>query len=344
MQQASSTTSSGSAPAGSDSADTVMARVMDMIKRRCVLTLVKIFALLCLLSPLLAPARAEAQAIQPSGSNPVVEVVRAEAARHAPVSRPIGLDLKREGRVMDKSKSQVVTRGWADKMKKAIAEVEAETRSEVQVLVVDALGASPEGTRISPKQFATRIFNRWRIGPADKNNGVLVLHVLSDRRVEIEIGHGLNGYMPSHWCSKLLETEAVPLLKQGRYGEGLANVVDGLAKRLRDIDKELEDGVGIGQRGTASDKTELNQAVAFIIVCAIFKVGFFLPSDGGGDGNWSDGDWSDGGGDGGGSDGDWSDGGGDGRVSTSKRTQFFLPSDGGGDGGWSDGGGDGASY
>merc|ERR1712224_1068527 len=54
-----------------------------------------------------------------------------------------------------------------------------------------------------------------------------------------EIGTGLNSYMTSDWCSKLLEREAVPLFKQGRHGEGLVNVVEGLAQRLRDIDQGL---------------------------------------------------------------------------------------------------------
>ena len=165
-----------------------------------------------------------------------------EATRQAPlrtISATVGLDLAREGRVMDKSTSKAINPRDARSMKNEIAKVEAETGSEVQVLVVDSLASSPDGLRISPKSFATRLFNRWQIGPGRENNGVLVLLVLDERRVEIEIGTGLNSYMTSDWCSKLLEREAVPLFKQGRHGEGLVNVVEGLAQRLRDIDQGL---------------------------------------------------------------------------------------------------------
>ena len=139
------------------------------------MTLVKIcsFALFCVMVSLLAPAHAEtpiaAQAIQAD------QFVRAEAARQVSISRfsddIVGLDF-----IRDKSKSQVVDGVWARKMTKTIAQVDQETGSEVQVVVVDVLVTSPQGTRTSPKEFATRLFDRWRIGPAR----VFVLHVLDD--------------------------------------------------------------------------------------------------------------------------------------------------------------------
>jgi uncharacterized protein len=42
------------------------------------------------------------------------------------------------------------------------------------------------------KRFATRLFNSWGLGDRRKNNGVLLLVSTGDRRVEVEIGRGLN--------------------------------------------------------------------------------------------------------------------------------------------------------
>ena len=49
-----------------------------------------------------------------------------------------------------------------------------------------------EKDRREVKRFATRLFNSWGLGDRRKNNGVLLLVSTGDRRVEVEIGRGLN--------------------------------------------------------------------------------------------------------------------------------------------------------
>src|SRR5688572_10896252 len=57
-------------------------------------------------------------------------------------------------------------------------------RAQLVVVTVDSV----PGTA---KQFATDLFNHWRLGSADKNEGVLVLLVMGQRRLEIETGTGI---------------------------------------------------------------------------------------------------------------------------------------------------------
>src|SRR5690349_6479504 len=49
----------------------------------------------------------------------------------------------------------------------------------------------------SPKSFATELFNHWHLGSAAKNDGVLVLMVMGQRRLEIETGDGIEVALPS---------------------------------------------------------------------------------------------------------------------------------------------------
>ena len=76
----------------------------------------------------------------------------------------------------------------------------------------------------NPKESATRLFNLWRIGSEMDNKGILVLMVMSERRIEIEIGDGLLdiiGKSKSNWLQKMQENHMVPLFKERQYSNGI---------------------------------------------------------------------------------------------------------------------------
>ena len=100
--------------------------------------------------------------------------------------------------------------------------------AEVAVVTVDDVPGSP-------KAFATELFNTWGIGRAGHDDGVLVLLVVGQRRLEIETGIGLEAALPAAWLTELQMSRMVPAFKQGRLGAGLQAGVDGLALRLRTL-------------------------------------------------------------------------------------------------------------
>ena len=85
----------------------------------------------------------------------------------------------------------------------------------------------------SPKTFATALFNQWQIGPSYPNNGVLVLVVPGARRIEVEIGSGLNRmFRVDNWLPGMLQRSVVPAMKSGDIGAGTSAAVEACARRL----------------------------------------------------------------------------------------------------------------
>lgn len=84
----------------------------------------------------------------------------------------------------------------------------------------------------TPKQFSTALFNRWGIGDAARNDGVLLLLVTGQRRLEIETGIGMESVLTDAWLQSMQQEAMVPLFKRGDLGGGL---IAGLAR----IDGEL---------------------------------------------------------------------------------------------------------
>ncbi len=85
----------------------------------------------------------------------------------------------------------------------------------------------------TPKELATALFNKWRPGDPQANNGLLILFSLGDRRLEMETGYGLESLLPDGWIGTMQQEFMVPAFKEGHYGEGLLKGMQHVDARLR---------------------------------------------------------------------------------------------------------------
>ncbi len=97
---------------------------------------------------------------------------------------------------------------------------------ELAVVTVDKVPGTP-------KQFATDLFNHWKLGQAATNNGVLVLLVMSQRRLEVETGDGMEGALPSVWLADMQKSTMVPRFKAKNFGGGLVDGVTAMAEHIK---------------------------------------------------------------------------------------------------------------
>lgn len=107
-----------------------------------------------------------------------------------------------------------------------LGELEQKTGDEVAVVVVPAL----EGESL--EQYANDLFKGWGIGKKGKDNGVLILVALSDRRVRIETGYGVEGILPDGLCGDIIRTAMIPYFKEGRYAAGIVSGTTTVARLL----------------------------------------------------------------------------------------------------------------
>jgi uncharacterized protein len=76
------------------------------------------------------------------------------------------------------------------------------------VTVRTVAGADPRG-------FATDLFNRWRIGAAGRNNGLLLFVAIDDRAAEIILGDGIDSDAEVAASDRIMQTQIVPRFRQG---------------------------------------------------------------------------------------------------------------------------------
>lgn len=94
---------------------------------------------------------------------------------------------------------------------------ELERRSTAELAVV--VEASLEGETVEGRALA--LFNAWGVGKKGKDNGVLILLAVADRRVRLEVGYGLEPRLPDGLCGEIIRRDMTPAFRSGRLGAGL---------------------------------------------------------------------------------------------------------------------------
>ncbi len=102
-----------------------------------------------------------------------------------------------------------------DALSRAAWEQDPARRVQLQYLVVGSL----EGDAI--EDFAVRAFEQWKLGERGRDNGVLVVVAVKDRRVRIETGYGAEGGLTDAQSGRIIRGTLAPAFREGRYGQGL---------------------------------------------------------------------------------------------------------------------------
>jgi uncharacterized protein len=103
-----------------------------------------------------------------------------------------------------------------------------ETKSTDQLVVVTL--KSLQGTSI--EQFGVDLARHWQIGQKDKNNGVLLIVVPSERRVRIEVGRGLEGTLTDAISRLIIENGILPRFRANDFPGGISRGVDDIISVL----------------------------------------------------------------------------------------------------------------
>src|SRR5690606_763516 len=98
--------------------------------------------------------------------------------------------------------------------------VEAKTSAELAVVVVDDFVGEDDF------QFALDLFNRWGIGKAPANNGLLLFVSPQKRAYRFITGYGMEAVLPDALLKRIGESLLVPRFREGDYDGGVLAAMD----------------------------------------------------------------------------------------------------------------------
>jgi len=101
----------------------------------------------------------------------------------------------------------------------ALAQRIAELRSRDGIWAAVFLTGSLQGDSI--EAAAVQTFEAWRLGRADKDNGLLVMVAPNERKMRIEVGYGLEGTLTDVLSKRIVDGIYKPAFRENRYADGL---------------------------------------------------------------------------------------------------------------------------
>jgi len=128
------------------------------------------------------------------------------------------------GRITDNAEilSQTMRRSLTDLLKAH----EDSTGNQIAVLTVSTLGGE------SIEEYATAVFDAWKLGQKGKDNGVLIIVAPSERRMRIEVGYGLEAKLTDLLAGRIIRNIMTPRFKAGDYDGGVKEGVKAVITAL----------------------------------------------------------------------------------------------------------------
>lgn len=100
-----------------------------------------------------------------------------------------------------------------------LADMRQETGIEAVVVTIDSIDDYDTADK-TIESFATHLFNTWGIGDQTKNDGVLILVAVNDRKVRIEVGSGY-GSSQDAAMQDVINEHILPSFRQEKYSQGI---------------------------------------------------------------------------------------------------------------------------
>lgn len=126
------------------------------------------------------------------------------------------LTIPEQGGYYVHDEAKLLTPEERNRLEQVLKAVFDSTSNQINILTLDSLN----GEDID--DYAVRVFSQWKLGGEKKDNGVLWVIALKDRKFRIEVGYGLEGVLTDALSSRIHRNEVAPSFREGKYFEGIA--------------------------------------------------------------------------------------------------------------------------
>lgn len=139
---------------------------------------------------------------------------------------------------------------------------EEQDGEQLMIITVDEL---PYG--VSIRDFSQDVFQKLGIGQKEKNNGVLFLMAVNDRKTRIHTGSGMSEKISDTVASEILENDAaVESFRSKDYSDGVSWIVDRLGSAMVSKTPEIDRIIRQKQELKSDNKFTVIVGIAFTII------------------------------------------------------------------------------
>ncbi len=154
-----------------------------------------------------------------------------------------------------------------------------EDNTGIQIAV--AVFPSLEGESL--EDFSIHLAEKWKIGQKGKDNGVILLAFITERKMRIEVGYGLEDVLPDADASSIIRNVIAPRFKTGDYAGGIKEGVNSIIKVISGgeappAEEENTSFYGLNKQKITQIALIIAGFIAFLFLIDIFRFGGYASS------------------------------------------------------------------
>ena len=144
------------------------------------------------------------------------------------------------------------------------------TSNQICIVTVNSLNG------YDVEDFAIRLGRKWGVG-SEKDNGILILIAKEEKKIDIEVGYGLEGFISDNDALGLINNTLKPAFKEGLFYKGLDNCTNDIFLLTQGAFK-----------GNLREDVEISNFIIFLVLFIIILIFIsYQPRHGGGNGGSS---------------------------------------------------------
>lgn len=144
------------------------------------------------------------------------------------------------------------------------------TSTQIAVVILKSVGS------YDINDYGQQLLRKWGIGQKGKNNGILVIVAIADRKMAIQTGYGAEGPLPDVLTQRIIQNDMRPNFKAGDYYAGLDAATDDIIKATKG---EFKADAQPAEQGSGGDGAGI---IILIVIVVVILIIVFRNRGGGG--------------------------------------------------------------
>lgn len=160
--------------------------------------------------------------------------------------------------------AELISPPTESRLEAALRAYESQTTNQIVVATFPSL----EGEAL--EDFSIRLAEKWKVGQADRDNGVILLIFQNERSIRIEVGYGLEGVLPDALAGQIVQQVIVPHFLRNEFENG---VLAGVFAIIRATEGEFAASPA-GGRGWTREEIEALKIRGDILLAVVGSIVF----------------------------------------------------------------------
>lgn len=111
--------------------------------------------------------------------------------------------------------ANILSASTVQQLEAKLKQHEDSTSNQIAILIIPSL----DGEVL--EEYSLKVAEKWQLGKKERDNGVLLLIAVNDRKMRIEVGYGLEGALPDITCNQIIRNEIAPEFRRNDYDAGV---------------------------------------------------------------------------------------------------------------------------